>query len=87
MTANNPIAIFERVFSVLKTIESTPIATATDVHKEALSHVSHRSAQRYLKSLEDAGYIRHVGGFGDPARYFLTDKCRELFESVLGEVK
>ena len=57
------------------------IATVSELCKTALSNLSLRTAQRYLKSLEQAGYIkRKDAGFADESRFFLTDKAKQLFE-------
>ena len=65
-TSVNQIAIFERVIHALKAIETTPIATVSELRKTALSDLSLRTAQRYLKGLEQAGYIkRKDSGFTD----------------------
>ena len=80
-TPVNQIAIFERVIHALKAIETTPIATVSELRKTALSDLSLRTAQRYLKGLEQAGYIkRKDAGFADESRFFLTDKAKQLFE-------
>ena len=79
-TPVNQIAIFERVIHALKAIESTPIATVSELRKTALNDLSLRTAQRYLKGLEQAGYIkRKDAGFADESRFFLTDKAKQLF--------
>ncbi len=79
-TSVNQIAIFERVIHALKAIETTPIATVSELRKTALSDLSLRTAQRYLKGLEQAGYIkRKDSGFADESRFFLTDKAKQLF--------
>jgi predicted transcriptional regulator len=75
----NQIAIFERVMHALKAI--LPLATVSELRKTALSDLSLRTAQRYLKGLEQAGYIkRKDSGFTDESRFFLTDKAKQLFE-------
>ena len=80
-TSVNQIAIFERVIHALKVIETTPIATVSELRKTALIDLSLRTAQRYLKGLEQAGYIkRKDSGFADESRFFLTDKAKQLFE-------
>lgn len=79
-TPVNQIAIFERVIHALKAIETTSIATVSELRKTALSDLSLRTAQRYLKGLEQAGYIkRKDSGFADESRFFLTDKAKQLF--------
>ena len=79
-TPVNQVAIFERVIHALKAIETTPIATVSELRKTALSDLSLRTAQRYLKGLEQAGYIkRKDSGFADESRFFLTDKAKQLF--------
>ena len=50
-TPVNQIAIFERVIHALKAIETTPIATVSELRKTALSDLSLRTAQRYLKGV------------------------------------
>jgi len=80
-TPVNQIAIFERVIHALKAIETTPIATVSELRKTVLNNLSLRTAQRYLKGLEQAGYIkRKDAGFTDESRFFLTDKAKQLFE-------
>ena len=79
-TPVNQIAIFERVIHALKAIETTSIAMVSELRKAALSDLSLRTAQRYLKGLEQAGYIkRKDSGFTDESRFFLTDKAKQLF--------
>lgn len=80
-TPKSQIVIFERVIQVLKAIQVTPIATALVVQKEVFQGMSLRTAQRYLYGLEQAGYIKRKesGRFGDEARFFLTDKAKQLF--------
>ncbi len=80
-TPVNQIAIFERVIHALKTIKTTPIATVSELRKTALNNLSLRTAQRYMKGLEQAGYIkRKDAGFTDESRFFLTEKAKQLFE-------
>lgn len=80
-TQVNQVAIFERVIHALKVIETTPIATVSELRKTVLSDLSLRTAQRYLKGLEQAGYIkRKDAGFADESRFFLTEKAKQLFE-------
>lgn len=80
-TPVNQVAIFERVVRVLKTIKTTPIATTSELREKALSDLGLRATQRYLKGLEQAGYIKRKdsGHFADEARFFLTDKAKQLF--------
>lgn len=79
-TEINQIAIFERVISVLRAIQTTPVASTSELREKALPDISQRSVQRYLKNLERAGYVRRVvGGNCDDARYFLTEKSKQLF--------
>lgn len=76
----NQIATFERVISVLRVIQTTPVASTSELRAKALPDISQRSVQRYLKNLERAGYVlRVVGGNCDDARYFLTEKSKQLF--------
>ena len=76
----NQIATFERVISVLRVIQTTPVASTSELREKALPDISQRSVQRYLKNLERAGYVRRVmGGNCDDARYFLTEKSKQLF--------
>ena len=76
----NQIATFERVISVLRAIQTTPVASTSELREKALPNISQRSVQRYLKNLERAGYVRRVvGGNCDDARYFLTEKSKQLF--------
>lgn len=82
-TEINQIAIFERVISVLRAIQTTPVASTSELREKALPDISQRSVQRYLKNLERAGYVRRVvGGNCDDARYFLTEKSKQLFGGV-----
>ncbi len=81
-TEINQIAIFERVISVLRVIQTTPVASTSELREKALPDISQRSVQRYLKNLERAGYVRRVMGGGD-ARYFLTEKSKQLFGGVV----
>ncbi|WP_111857872.1 winged helix-turn-helix domain-containing protein [Acinetobacter sp. CFCC 10889] len=74
------IDTFECVLAVLKAIEETPVATTREVQKKCLSHLSLRSAQRYLKGLEDAGYIRSIPSNARCSRYFLDAKGKSLFK-------
>ena len=79
-TEVNQIAIFERVITVLQAIQTTPVASTSELREQVLPDLSLRSAQRYLKGLERAGYVRRVlGGNCDDARYFLTEKSKQLF--------
>lgn len=79
-TEINQIATFERVISVLRVIQTTPVASTSELREKALPNISQRSVQRYLKNLERAGYVRRViGGNCDDARYFLTEKSKQLF--------
>ena len=76
----NQIATFERVISVLRVIQTVPVASTSELREKALPDISQRSVQRYLKNLERAGYVRRVmGGNCDDARYFLTEKSKQLF--------
>ena len=76
----NQIATFERVISVLRVIQTAPVASTSELREKALPDISQRSVQRYLKNLERAGYVRRVmGGNCDDARYFLTEKSKQLF--------
>ncbi|RZG74752.1 winged helix-turn-helix domain-containing protein [Acinetobacter sp. WCHAc060025] len=79
-TEVNQIAVFERVIAVLQAIQTTPVASTSELREQVLPDLSLRSAQRYLKGLERAGYVRRVlcGNCGD-ARYFLTEKSKQLF--------
>lgn len=78
-TEINQIATFERVISVLRAIQTTPVASTSELREKALPDISQRSVQRYLKNLERAGYVRRVMGSGGDARYFLTEKSKQLF--------
>lgn len=81
-TEVNQIAVFERVIAVLQAIQTTPVASTSELREQVLPDLSLRSAQRYLKGLERAGYVKRKldGGWsrGD-ARYFLTEKSKQLF--------
>ena len=80
-TEANQIAIFERVIAVLQAIQTTPVASTSALREQVLPDLSLRSAQRYLKGLEQARYIkRKDAGFTDESRFFLTDKAKQLFE-------
>ena len=79
---SNQIAIFERVILVLKMIQNTPVATTSEVQNKALSGMCLRSVQRYLRGLEQSGYIKRKCDSGwnrGESRYFLTDKAKQLF--------
>lgn len=79
----NQITTFERVISVLRAIQTTPVASTSELREKALPDISQRSVQRYLKNLERAGYVRRVmGGKCDEARYFLTEKSKQLFSGA-----
>lgn len=76
----NSAAVLDRGIGVLLAVKNTPIATVSELRKTALSDLSLRTAQRYLKGLEQAGYIkRKDSGFADESRFFLTDKAKQLF--------
>lgn len=81
-TEVNQIAVFERVIAVLQAIQTTPVASTSAIREQVLSDLSLRTAQRYLKGLEHAGYVSRVldAGWGrSDARYFLTEKAKQLF--------
>jgi DNA-binding IclR family transcriptional regulator len=81
-TEVNQIAVFERVIAVLQAIQTTPVASTSALRERVLSDLSLRTAQRYLKGLEQAGYVSRVldAGWGrSDARYFLTEKAKQLF--------
>ena len=81
-TEANQIAVFERVIAVLQAIQTTPVASTSALREQVLPDLSLRSAQRYLKGLEQAGYVSRVldaGWHKSDARYFLTDKTKQLF--------
>ena len=81
-TEANQIAIFERVIAVLRVIQTTPVASTSTLREQVLPDLSLRSAQRYLKGLEQAGYVSRVldaGWHKSDARYFLTEKAKKLF--------
>ncbi|HAA07665.1 MAG TPA: winged helix-turn-helix domain-containing protein [Acinetobacter schindleri] len=78
----NQIAVFERVIAVLQAIQTTPVASTSALREQVLPDLSLRTAQRYLKGLEQAGYVSRVldAGWGrSDARYFLTEKAKQLF--------
>lgn len=78
-SSNSQIAIFEKTLFILRVIQETPIASTTEIRDAALKGLSRRTAQRYLKGLEEAGYIsRKFSQFHD-SRFFLTDKAKQLF--------
>ena len=79
-TEANQIAVFERVIAVLQAIQTTPVASTSALREQVMPDLSQRTAQRYLKGLERAGYIkRKDSGFADESRFFLTDKAKQLF--------
>jgi DNA-binding IclR family transcriptional regulator len=78
----NQIATFERVIAVLQAIQTTPVASTSALREQVLPDLSLRSAQRCLKGLEHAGYVSRVldaGWCRSDARYFLTEKSKQLF--------
>ena len=80
-TEANQIAVFERVIAVLRAIQTTPVASTSALREQVMPDLSQRTAQRHLKGLERAGYIkRKDSGFADESRFFLTDKAKQLFE-------
>ncbi|RLL29048.1 winged helix-turn-helix domain-containing protein [Acinetobacter cumulans] len=81
-TEVNRIAVFERVIAVLQAIQTTPVASTSELREQVLPDLSLRSAQRYLKGLERAGYVSQkldAGWHRGDARYFLTEKAKQLF--------
>ena len=81
-TEANQIAIFERVIAVLRAIQTMPVASTSALREQVMPDLSQRTAQRYLKGLERAGYVSRVldaGRHKSNARYFLTEKARPLF--------
>lgn len=81
-TEVNQIAVFERVIAVLQAIQTTSVASTSALREQVLPDLSLRTAQRYLKGLEQAGYVSRVldAGWGrSDARYFLTEKAKQLF--------
>ena len=81
-TEVNQIAVFERVIAVLRAIQTTPVASTSTLREQVLPDLSLRSSQRYLKGLEQAGYVSRVldaGWHKSDARYFLTEKAKQLF--------
>ena len=78
-SSSNQIAIFEKTLSVLKVIQEKPVASTTEIQDAALKGLSRRTTQRYLRGLEEAGYIsRKFSQFHD-SRFFLTEKAKQLF--------
>ena len=73
------IQVFERFATLIKVIRTTPIASTKEVHKLALSDMSARSCQRYIKELTDAGYIRRIGSKDMGYRLYPTEKVVEMF--------
>nr|WP_257233002.1 winged helix-turn-helix domain-containing protein [Acinetobacter sp. YH01024] len=70
----------------MQAIQTTPVASTSELREQVLPDLSLRSAQRYLKGLERAGYVSRVldaGWHRSDARYFLTKKAKQLFE-VMG---
>lgn len=82
-TSVSQIAIFERAISVLKTIQTTPVASTSEIRDQALIGMSLRATQRYLKGLEGAGYICRNQSPHYDARFFLTDKAKQLFGATV----
>lgn len=78
-TSVSQIAVFERVISVLRTIQEAPVASTSEIRDRALSGMSLRATQRYLKGLEESGYIWRKYAIWHDARFFLTDKAKQLF--------
>ena len=81
-TEANQIAVFERVIAVLQAIQTTPVASTSALREQVMPDLSQRTAQRYLKGLERAGYVSRVldaGWHKSDARYFLTEKSKQLF--------
>ena len=79
MKKHSHIENFERTVLVLKAVQQLPVASTSELSKVALPKLTIRSTQRYLKGLEKAGYIRrHADGFNE-ARFFLTEKAKQLF--------
>lgn len=76
----NNIAYFERVLSILVAVRDLPIATTENLVGVLEFKISLRTAQRYLRALEDAGYVKRVSSitWGDFDRFFLTDKAINL---------
>lgn len=74
---------FEKALRVLRAVHSLPIATTLGVQEKALKEMTLRTTHRYLRGLEEAGYLRKVSGGKGFDRFFLTDKGRSVF--VLGE--
>ncbi|QDB82638.1 winged helix-turn-helix domain-containing protein [Acinetobacter pittii] len=77
------IEIFIRFIAVIKAVNTLRVATRSEINKTALPNLSSRSAQRYLSELVDEGYLRFVGNPRSEYRYFITDKAREVFQSLL----
>ena len=79
-TPVNQIAIFERVIHALKAIETTPVATASEIQQQVMPDVTKRAVQRYLKNLVQMGllYAKHSEGLEN--RYYLSGKAKQLFE-------
>ncbi len=71
------IAVFERILLILHVININPIATIDTVSLQALPELTSRSAQRYIKHLEEAGYVKAIGSM--PKRLFLTEKTKAIF--------
>ena len=81
-TEANQIAVFERVIAILWAIQTTPVASTSALREQVMPDLSLRSSQRYLKGLEQAGYVSRVldaGWHKSDARYFLTEKAKQLF--------
>lgn len=72
-------AVLNRGIDVLLVIKNTPVATSTEIRKQALPYMTLRSVQRYLKTLVQMGLIEYIGGNNDEYRYFLTPKSKQLF--------
>lgn len=73
------IAIFERFAKVIQVVRTTSVATTREVQKHALPDLSRRSAQRYIKGLIDAGYLkRHEKKDPMGTRLYPTEEVNEL---------
>lgn len=78
MSSHSNIEAFERVLKVLTIIEFESIATTHDIHK-CFPQLHLRTIQRYVKDLEEAGYIKKIVGdmcYAD--RLFLTEKAKRI---------
>lgn len=68
-----------RGIDVLLVIKAKGFATTAEIQKQALSEMTRRSVQRYMKNLSDAGLVYRVGEVGRESKFYLTGKSLVLF--------